>query len=472
MRKLMVWLAVLCLVFSAAAGAEMELAPQVKEWDAAKPMEITLRADVITHMPFDDNRRDQLNGILKHLALRLNITQTENETLGRVGLMVDEREAAWIQQKESAGETQLRFSWKPGETYASAGDAMESFSGDMPELSLRGISTDKQQWLEDGPTMFAGMDAALQEYRKQESIKTNIKSMGVARKKVYYTVPKSKAEVFAGAVAQACPEGTLRDFLAGLTFSGQQKLIVWLDADGGMLRAEYSGRCGVDEDSLRKVSLVWRMCRTEDAVRDDISLKTPAVKGEDYNTLTVTRNLLRDGNGVITVDGKYSYAVRKDSHKDTRSGEGKLTSIQVEDGTQLTGSVTLSRKQTGDDYALSTVIKPDVVLGSRDGTPIVSGAVQVQEMYGDNVVEDATVHVDVKEGNALLWEDSFAAVDMNAMDEAQLQQMLEGLSGAVVPHLVLLPREDTLFLSADLPEDVWQKITEAARNALPEEETP
>ena len=58
----------------------------------------------------------------------------------------------------------------------------------------------------------------------------------------------------------------------------------------------------------------------------------------------------------------------------------------------------------------------------------------------------------------------------NKDDEQQLLEMTQGLSEAVVPHLVLLPQEDMLYLSADLPQDVWQQIVEAAQSALPEEE--
>lgn len=473
MRRLLVCLVAVLYLMLSVAGAEIQLVPQAEEWDASIPLEINLRADVITHMPFDDNRRDQLNGLLKHMALRINTTAADGEDIGRVALQVDGRDVAWMLQKENAAETQLRLSWQPGVTYSADGDALESLTGgDAPELSLRGIDTSKQQWLEDGPALLAAMTQALDDYKKAESIKTTIKGMGVARKKIYYTLPKSKAEVFAQALQDSCPEGSLREFLVGLTFSGQQKLIVWLDAEGRMLRAEYAGKCGADEESLRQVSLVWRMCRTEEAVKDDITLKTPAVKGEDYNTLTVTRNLVKDENGTVTVDGKYSYAVRKDKHKDTRSGEGKLTGTPEKNGTRLTGSVTLKRKQTGDDYAMGTVLKPDVLLGAQGSTPVIFGTVQVQDMYGDNVIEDAVIHVDAAEGDALLWEDAFAAVDMDAMDQAQLDAMLEGLSGAVVPHLVLLPQEDTLYLSADLPDDVRQKIVEAAQKTLSEEETP
>ena len=38
--------------------------------------------------------------------------------------------------------------------------------------------------------------------------------------------------------------------------------------------------------------------------------------------------------------------------------------------------------------------------------------------------------------------------------------------------LVLLPEEDTLYLSADLPPESWQAIMNAAREALREEENP
>ena len=457
---------VLCMVVSTAAVAEITLVPQLDEWDESLPLDVTLSADVAVHMPFDDNRCAQLNALMKNLSLHLNSSVAEGETLGRVALQVNDADVAWITQKENAAETQLRLSWQPDVTYSAVGNALDMVSG----VALEGIPTDKLFWLEEGPALVNNLCDALKDYGKSSSIKTNIKNMGMARKKIIYTVPKADAEFFWDAVADSCPDGSsLENLLAGMTVSGQQKLIVWRDADGALLRVEYAGKYGSNADSLRQVKLIWRMCRTEEAVRDDISLKTPAVKGADYNTLTLTRNLLQDENGVVTLDGKFSYTVKSGKEKSSFSGEVDLTSKPDGEDTLLSGSVMAKSKQPGDDAASSTVVKPDVRLGSDGKTPFISGKVQVQELYDGHVVEDATISVEVSPGVELTWDDADITVDMDAMDEQQLLDMTQGLSEAVVPHLVLLPQEDTLYLSADLPEDVWQRIVEAAQS-VPQEE--
>ncbi len=457
---------VLCMAVSTGALAEISLVPQMAEWDDSLPMQVDLSADVAVHMPFDDTRSAQLNALMKHLSLRLNSCVADGESLNRVALQVDGADVAWMMQKENAAETQLRLSWQPEVTYSAAGNALDMVSG----VALEGIPTDKLFWLEEGPALLNNLCDALRDYGKASNIKTNIKNMGMARKKIIYTVPKTEAEFFGNAVADSCPDGSsLGNLLAGMTFSGQQKLIVWLDADGALLRAEYAGKCGSNADSLREAKLIWRMCRAEDALRDDINLKTPAVKGGDYNTLTMTRNLLRDKHGVMTLDGKFSYTVKSGKEKSSFSGEADLTSTPDGEDTLLAGSVMAKRKQPGDEAASSMVVKPDVRLGIDGKAPVVSGKVQVQELYDGHVVEDATISVAVSPGAELTWESADITVDMDAMGEQQLLGMTQGLSAAVVPHLVLLPKEDTLFLSADLPEDVWQQIVEAAQSALPEE---
>jgi len=473
MRRLLTWLAViLCLCITTGAAAEISLVPQMAQWDASLPMEITLRADVKTHMPFDDDRCAQLNALLKHISLRLNTSQEAGVSLGRVSVRVDDQEALWLAQRQEGESTHLRLSWKP-ETYIASGDAISGLTGEsVTDLSLYGLTGDEQQWLDDGAEMMKSIGDALQKYKKQSSIKTSIKNMGTARTKIVYTVPKGDAEVFAQAVADHCPEGELRSFLTGLTYSGQQKLLLWLDADGNVLRAEYAGKCGAGEDELRNVSLVWRMKRAEDDIRDDVTLKTPAVKGSDYNNLTCARENTADEAGVVALHGKFSYTVRTGNEKSTLSGEVKLTGSPEGDNQRLSGSAMVKQKLPGDDYAAGTVLMPDVLIGSEGATPVVSGTVEVQELQGDQVIEDAVIHLEVSAGDDINWPAGCLVVNTSAMTPDQSAAMLEGMSAALIPRLVLLPAEDTLYLSADLSEDVWQGIVEAARSVLPEEETP
>jgi len=56
--------------------------------------------------------------------------------------------------------------------------------------------------------------------------------------------------------------------------------------------------------------------------------------------------------------------------------------------------------------------------------------------------------------------------------EALKAHVLNSMAAELLPHLVLLPEEDVTFLSADLPEKVWNQIVNAARDALQKEELP
>ena len=62
------------------------------------------------------------------------------------------------------------------------------------------------------------------------------------------------------------------------------------------------------------------------------------------------------------------------------------------------------------------------------------------------------------------------------MDEEKLEALrsraVSAMGEKLIPALVLLPEEDTLYLSADLPPETWQAIMNAAQQALREEENP
>lgn len=473
MRKVMRCLAalVLCLSIASGALAEISLVPQMAQWDDSLPISVELSADVTVHMPFDDTRCAQLNALLKHLSLRLATSNVEEERLNRISVRVDNREALWMLQRETEAREQVKLSWQPDVTYAAEHGTLNTLLGASGgDMTLYGLDGNEDAWLEDGAVMMGSIGTALEDYSKEASIKTNIKNMGTARRKITYTLPKADAALMGQALADHCPEGELKDFLTKLMFSGQQKLILWLNAEDKVIRAEYAGRCGMDEESLRKVSLVWRMRRDDTLIRDDVTLKTPAVEGTDYNTLTCIRDIAMDADGTVTYENEFSYAVRANKEKTTLSGDIDLTSKPESDSSRLTGSITVKQQLPGEDSATGMSIKPDVLIGNDGGTPLISGKIAVQQLRGSKtVLEDAVITVEAAAGAYMDWEEDVMAVDASAMTEAQRTAVLEGLSSALVPHLVLLPQEDTLYLSADLPEDVWQRIVEAAHSALPEE---
>lgn len=471
MRKAIGLLALLlCLCLGAGAAAEPVLLPQVEQWDASLPVEITLSADVKSHMPYDDDRCAQLNALLKHVTLSLATSTAEDVAYSRVAVGVDGREAMWLMQRETADKTQLQLSWQPDMTISGGSQALNELLGQSTEeISLYGLDGSEMAWLDDGAAMMSSIGASLEAYGKETAIKTSIKNMGTARRKIIYTVPKDETAQLVQAIAAHCPEGELKDFLSGLIFSGRQKVILWLTSEGEVLRAEYAGICGTAEDDLRQVSLKWRMRRTDDLSRDDLTLKTPAVKGNNYNTLTIIRDLEESEDGSVSCEIEFSESVSKDAKKSSRSGEVELLSVPEGDGNKLTGTVTVSQQLPDEDSKYSTVIQPELLLASSDGTPEVSGTVTVQELRGKNVLEEAVVSMTAGAGTDIQWLATAETVQLEQLTEEQRAAITAGMSTALVPHLALLPQEDTLFLSADLPEDVWQRIVEAARSALPEE---
>lgn len=471
MRKALCWLLV-CLFLVTGASAEIQLVPQIEQWDTSLPMEITLSADVKTHMPFDENRCAQLNALLKHISLRLNTSADDQGDLSRLAVLVDGYKALQVLQKEEKGTVQAQLSWQPEVTFTGGENALLLLLGqEASQMDLCGFTGEEVLWLDDGAELMAAVGTSLEEFGKATSIKTAIKNMGTARKKITYTIPKTQTDAFAQAIAKHCPEGVLKDFLAGLTYSGQQKLILWLTGEGAVIRAEYAGKCGPDESSLRQVSLKWRMRRDDTAVRDDLTLKTPAVKGNDYNTVTVIRDLSQGKKKTINYTLDFSETVRADKKKSSRSAEVELTSKPEGEGNRLKGSLMVKQQLPGEDAIASMQIQPDLLVGNDSGTPLVAGVVNVQELRGKAVLEDADVHVQVSAGTLMEWQDRKTIRPVADLSETERSSLLETMSADLVPHLVLLPQEDTLYLSADLPEDVWQRIVEAARAVLPEEVT-
>lgn len=471
MRKALCWLLV-CLCLVTGASAEIQLVPQAAQWDVSLPMEITLSADVKTHMPFDENRCAQLNALLKHVSLRLNTSPDDEGDLSRLAVLVDGYKALQVLQKGENGAAQVQLSWLPEVTFTGGEDLLQVLLGqEESTIGLCGFDGEETLWLDDGAEMMAAIGTSLEEFGKAASIKTAIKNMGTARKKITYTIPKAQTDVLAQAIANHCPEGTLKAFLTGLTYSGQQKLILWLTGEGEVIRAEYAGKCGVDESNLRQVSLKWRMRRDDTVVRDDLTLKTPAVKGNDYNTVTVIRDLSQEKKNTINYTLDFSETVRVDKKKTSRSAEVELTSKTEGEGNRLNGSLTVKQQLPGEDTTTSMLIQPDLFVGNESGTPLVSGVVNVQELQGKAVLEDADVHVQVGAGTLMEWQETESVQSVADLNETERNSLMENMAADLVPHLVLLPQEDTLYLSADLPEDVWQRIVEAAQATLPEEVT-
>lgn len=482
MRRLICLLFCLALMLPCGmARALPELVPQAAEWSLGDaPLRVTLSAQLSAHMPFDDHRCGQLNALLNHVSMTLETQQLQGEGRSSVAIAVDGKEALALTQRETAADTQVQFSFLPEATYmvpAGESSALELLLGAAgDDASLYGLTGGEEAWLDHAYDMFTGACAALADVGKEVDIRTSISGMGVARVKAAYTVGKADAQRMKDALLGACPDGPLRSLLEDMTFSGAQKLYFWLTAEGQVLRIEYAGQIGPDADSLRKVSLVWRLNHAEDGVKDDLVLKTPSVRGNSRNNVVCKRELSLGKDGALVHESEWKYEVVASGSKTVLSGGTALNSRQQDGATLLAGSVSVSRKTPEDDKAIVWTFTPELLIGSDGGVPAMSGTLHVQQTTGSNAMEDALIRIDAGRGEDVTWALRQKTVAVDPADasalEAQRGAIEAAMSTALIRPLVLLPHEDTLFLSDGLPEEVWDSIVEAARQATAKEDVP
>lgn len=459
-RRAAAWIVALLLTGAAATADAVELIPGIDAWALEeKPLSVVLTADVAAHMPFDETRCAQLNALLRHMSLSLNYQQLEQEIWSRVAILVDGQEAVSIAQRSGEEHTETQFSSLPGRTFITS-DAATALGGDA-EIAIFGLDGTEKEWVDAGYALAGAISEPLSAWEKKTEIKSKIADMGTAVVKQVYTVPKEDASGLTDALTSLCPEGRLHTLLGRLQFSGKQSLTLWRDAADAVLRLEYKGKCGLSEDALRNVTLVWRMCRTGEAERDDLTLKSPAVKGTDSNTLTYARALTTDGAGKSALKAKFSYTTVAEKKKTSLSGEAALTGEAAEDGGTLSGEVSLKRQLPGEDHAEKYVLSPQVRFLGGAESPQVEGTVRVQTYRGSDPLEDATIGMTVTVGEFLSWELEQNQIVVDDQDgEALMAEAASAAVAALIRPLVLLPEEDTLYLSAGL--EGWKTIVEAA----------
>lgn len=249
-----------------------------------------------------------------------------------------------------------------------------------------------------------------------------------------------------------------------LIFSGKQTITLWRSVDGAILRADWSGNAGISQEDMRNVSLTWKLRRDDQQVRDQLTLRTPRSSGSGRNNVVLSRILKQTENGSsLKVDLTYEQVVQ--GKKTVLTAETDL-SRKVKDGNaSVTGTVTV--KQQLPEKSERITIKPDVIFQTDSADVLAQGVVNVAQYEGSRLEEQADVHLELKHGSWMFWElrPNIVQVSENNVNVLR-QRILDGFTVDMVRRLVLLPPEDTLFLSAGIDPATWNQIVEAAQKAL------
>lgn len=445
------------------AVAEVDFFRHAKGWDVSSvPVEVLLSADVMTHMPYDDDRLAMLKQITDELRLKLITGKDE----GSVTVYVGNSAALTLAYLDNA----VQLSSIPNYGFVSSADPIGVLLGsETAELSLFDLSADKESLVDDGWVLLTSISPSFDEYADRRSVKTSITDMGTARSCTDYTIPQSKAVEMKDLLLTLCPDGELKEIITSLDFSGKQTLRVYRDANELPLRMEYNGNCGVSGD-MRKVKLVWRMRRDETAHRDEISLTSPAVSGTNKNNLEFSRIVSTSKTGAIKLEGTFTYTVTASKQTTTTKGHFDLTNAFDDISDVITGTMTFQRKLPEDEYYNGISFEPDLTISGTEEEPVMNGSVLVSGLYGKNTVEQARISISLKPTEDSMWESREEMIDLDQLTEDQLLSLRESVNSsiatAVVRPLVILMQDSAEWFFRDMPEDAVNDIVDASGSVL------
>ena len=460
--------AMMCLCLCSSAMADARLVPDLEGvYLESEPLEMDISVDVQAHMPFDDTRTAQLNAMLGHVSLQVQYQSLGGEIWSRLAVLADGDEVMAVHQRQTGNVEQARFSFLPETTYEwtdGSGISLQTLLGGDESVQLWGLDGSENTWLDDALPLFDALPGLMPDNLKTTSISTTINGMGKAVEKQVVTISSADVEGLGALLAGLVPEGKLRTLLESLQFSGRQTVTLWRNSDGKIIRADYAGNAGVSQEDLREVSLIWRLRRDDEQVLDDLTLRTPRVKGSGRNNVVLTRTLKETANQA-TLEASLRYEVLARGVKTVLTGTADLTRDSEEDGQRVTGEVTIQRQQGGES-AEKLILSPDLTF-TPEGDTLAVGTVQIAQSVGSSLKEQADVRMELRRSDWLIWElrPNVITVVMDNMAGIS-RRIVQGATVELVRRLVLLPTEDTAFLSAGLEPDVWQQIVDAAQSAL------
>lgn len=461
-KRMMVMILILLVLMMNAALAEVPFLMHSNGWTwEGIPVDVLLKADVNTHMPFDEDRLAMLTPITDMLTMRLVTGDDE----GLVSISAAENELLTLQYKGKA----VQLSSMPDVTYTAEADPMSVLLGEdvsadgvyeLLELDRRG-----ETLITDGRALLEKLVNALAEQGKKAKNTTSISGYGRAAYTMEYSFTANKAEKLHEALLENCPEGWLKEIISCLTFSGKQTIRVHFSQEDAIIRAEYNGTCGTQND-LRTVKLIYKFRHDMEMEKDHIELTSPAKKGKNKNTLTFDRTVQTNKSGARSITGSFKYTKTKESITSVWDGTFGLFNAYNDQSDVLTGEFTLEKKLNGAEKVDAITLTPNLTISGTAEEPVIQGTLTIEEKYAGRITEQAAVSIDLKRAQPLAWNDTAQQIDLSAQDEAALAQTQRGvaasLAEAVVRPLILKMGKDAQWFFRDLSDEVVQSILDAA----------
>ena len=429
------------------------------------PVQMHLKADVGTHMPYDADRLTMLTPITDLLSLKI----VTGEDSGSVSIAISGNEALSLQYLDNA----VQISSMPDFTYTADGDPLSVLLGtDVSReggYEALGLAPEGESLLADGRELLGYFPDIFEENGKKTSASTSIVGIGQSKYRIDYTFTKEEADTLKENLLSSCSEGWLHEIISGILFSGEQKIRMYFSSDDALMRVEYNGSCG-PEDDLRTVKLIYKCRHDDEGCKDYIELTSPAKTGKNKNVLSFERTIQTNKNGVRVMEGNFKYTVVEAGVTSIWTGEFNLSNVFTDAFDLINGTVTLQKKLNDAEKYDVITLTPNLMIAGTQDAPEITGTLGITEKYAGKVTEQAVVSIELKRADPLVWTERARTVDLAVLDEQDLaatqKEVAASIAAALVQPLILTMGKDAQWFFRDLPEDAIQSIIDAALTAV------
>ena len=409
-------------------------------------------------MPYGEDRLKNLNQLIRHMKLRIG----KNGSFSSVALIADGHEALKVTEQETSDGWQIDFSfdsersWFSDSSFFTAESLLAGFpKGEETNLKVltRKPSPGWLQLTDDAAALVRVLPDLFPEQTKTTAVKTKIRDLGIARQKIVITFTKAEMEENALKIlAEKTENNFLKSIFEKAAFTGRQQFTLFLNDQGELMRLLFTGQAGWNED-LRKVTLEWNMIRDAEREWDILSLKLPAVTGNNRDFLKVEREAYPKGEQDASLRLEVNWQRTLNKVKNTL--EGKLQ-LKLDPTGTLTGQAECSF-ETGKNSRETIQIEPTVHW--QDAADW-EGQIRFVTLKNEKVQFDIDLETRVSAGA----EESFPKnLPVEKLAEGRLTKDLERkMTSAIIQALILLPREDLGFFLDELDTESLEQIRQTA----------
>ena len=448
-RRLLLVLLIFLMAVPSVSSADIPLPVSLLAGRDSGQMRIVLYEPEIKKLAqFDDSRTDQLNRLIRHFAVDINLDRNVSDT----AIMIDSKTVFSFLEKEENGLIQRIYSFEPDAVFSErqndeSQDA-DSFASFLEKDLLRG-----NQYLDDFHDFFASIPDAFPDRVRNDKTELHFSGFGRAVKRITVSFPADYvAEYFPKALADIADSEECRTIVSGLTFSGAQKVTLLYDENDRIVRINYDGNIGETQETLRKVALVWKCLRETEHQKDSVSLKTPSVKGADKDNIAFEREL----EYADPEAGKYIWDMQID-HKAGKEDKKQVrfTAELTDNHQSISGKVEYTVKRDGNNTKIRII--PEI---SQESSRQYKGTLEIADYSGKIEKDRVIVKVKLDDSGSLNWKgDGLKEGNMvQSEDNNLLQDPNETIAAIMIRELFELPEEDLKYFSKGIPDDIWLEL--------------